>query len=205
MSATDNFSRQVIPRWRRWVQTAQDNVEFPDSSVRFESNNQETSRLLQEFNESPSIGRASDLFSAAIFENALTPEISAIAQFMAPETQNWPSLDNMRAALSGGSNWCNKNQESSSDSNLHIHILKKNLVANPRNPVQWVDLAREYLIKGEIRKAKKAILSALEIAPYSRMVLRASATFFWELNELEQAIDILEKSNRTCAKNARHS
>ncbi|EHM7983044.1 lipopolysaccharide assembly protein LapB [Elizabethkingia anophelis] len=64
------------------------------------------------------------------------------------------------------------------------------------NAIYWIELARLYTIKGQLKKAEKCITIALNIAPDNRFVLRSATRFFIHTKEEEKAIFYLRKSKR---------
>ncbi|HVF60966.1 MAG TPA: hypothetical protein VNJ70_14260 [Thermoanaerobaculia bacterium] len=76
---------------------------------------------------------------------------------------------------------------------------KRHLRMYPRDPIRWVDLARDYSILGQNGPAGEALRRALALAPDSRFVLRSAARFFLHTDEAEQAHDLLRRVTRTNA------
>lgn len=75
-----------------------------------------------------------------------------------------------------------------------IGKIKKALISNPRNPLLWSELSREYTILGQEKKSARAIHIAYSLAPESRTVLRAIARFYSHNGDIEQALFYLRKS-----------
>ena len=69
--------------------------------------------------------------------------------------------------------------------------FRHRLRQHPRNPVLWVELAREYSALGEVAAARKALLIAIALAPNSRHVLRSASRFFLHAHQPDVARDIL--------------
>ena len=53
-----------------------------------------------------------------------------------------------------------------------INKTKKRSVNEIHNPIVWVELSRLYIMHGQEKKAEKAMLTALHLAPDNRFVLR---------------------------------
>jgi len=71
------------------------------------------------------------------------------------------------------------------------NLAKKDLY----NPITWIELGRLYSMRGHIAKAEKAILTALQLAPNNRFVLRSATRFFIHEEKFDKAIYYLRKSN----------
>ena len=74
--------------------------------------------------------------------------------------------------------------------------FRKRLTLEPRNALSWVDLALEHLVQGLPDKSRKSIAVALHLAPENRFVLRSASALFVEIDELDRALYVLEKSSR---------
>lgn len=79
----------------------------------------------------------------------------------------------------------------------HIAHVRAALRAWPRDPTLWTDLALFYCGRGLDRKAERAFLVALDLAPTNRYVLRCAARFFVHTNDPERAMALLRRSQRT--------
>jgi hypothetical protein len=65
----------------------------------------------------------------------------------------------------------------------------------PRDPLLWVDLAREYSILGQTDPARRALRVAVALAPQNRFVLRSTSRFLLHVNEPSAAADLLVRSH----------
>lgn len=77
----------------------------------------------------------------------------------------------------------------------NIRKTKKALVQFPRNPLMWSELAREYLVSGQINKSKKAMQIALGLAPDNRTVIRSAARLYIHLEDFDRARHYLDNCN----------
>jgi len=82
------------------------------------------------------------------------------------------------------------------DRRLRIRKLRASLREFPRNPLAYMDLAREYVAQGQPLSAVKPVKIALALAPNSRFVLRSASRFFLHFNDPEQAHSILRRADR---------
>lgn len=85
-------------------------------------------------------------------------------------------------------------RRSGTDQRITVPWLRRRLNISPRDPVGWVDLAREYTILGKFRRAERAIVVALQMAPANRFVLRSAVRFFVHRGEPDRALSILRKA-----------
>ncbi len=70
-------------------------------------------------------------------------------------------------------------------------------VRDPRNPIAWADLARHYMILGELDRAHRALGVARALAPRSRYLLRAQVRLLVHSGNPRGALKALEASPRT--------
>lgn len=71
---------------------------------------------------------------------------------------------------------------------------RRNLATAPRDPIEWIELARAYTIAGVNHKAEKAIIAALQLAPHNRFVLRSAARFLIHVGKPEKAQGLLSRA-----------
>lgn len=76
-----------------------------------------------------------------------------------------------------------------------INKTKKRSVNEIYNPIVWVELSRLYIMHGQEKKAEKAMLAALHLAPDNRFVLRSATRLFIHTDQFDKAIYYLRKSN----------
>ena len=65
---------------------------------------------------------------------------------------------------------------------------------SPRNPIKIVELAREYATLGSIRKALRAMDTAVALAPANRFVLRSATRLYVHAGEIDKAHFILRRA-----------
>lgn len=78
-----------------------------------------------------------------------------------------------------------------------IGSIRRTLANFPYSAIHWVELALGYSIIGRPEKARRAIVTALRLAPNDRFVLRCATRFFLHQDQPETAMDILNASPRT--------
>ena len=77
----------------------------------------------------------------------------------------------------------------------NINNTKKELIQFPRNPLMWNELAREYLVSGQIKKSEKAMQIALGLAPDNRTIIRSAARLYIHIGDLDKARHYLDNCN----------
>jgi len=204
--------RHLIPNWRSFENTAKLGELNGSKSLKLDSSfSPDISDLLEDWQESKSIGVAGDILGTALVCNQEKNEtVIEISNFV---LQNKHLASN--AIINAAKNILkpkNRVIELSIDINIpgtfndetklfEIHIkiseLKRRLIANPYNPINWIDIARFYSILGQDKKAERAIKNALFLAPENRFILRSIARFFVHIGDIEFAHDIIRKSELT--------
>jgi tetratricopeptide (TPR) repeat protein len=75
----------------------------------------------------------------------------------------------------------------------NIQYLKQQLHVYPKNPLAWLELARNYTILGQLIKAERCLRIALSLAPDHRLVVRAASRFFIHTGDRDRALSVLRK------------
>lgn len=81
------------------------------------------------------------------------------------------------------------------DAKSALRILKKEVVAYPKNPVAWIDLARLYVQSGSQDKAARAVQIGLQMGSCSRFVIRSAIRYFLHVKDKERALWIARKAS----------
>jgi tetratricopeptide (TPR) repeat protein len=154
---------------------------------------------LQAWHINKSAPHAADAVSAAVVLGR-TQEVKELADFLL--TSNYslpkPAIDLAILALQGEPDTSiSIVEEPPTDEQQQrtIHAMRTLLSEHPRNAIMWVDLARQYAALGLLKKADKAMRSAISLAPNSRFVLRSAARFFVHNNEPDRAHHLLANSS----------
>lgn len=205
--------RHVIPNWRSFENTARLGELNGSKNIEIDKMfKPDISDLIDEWNEAKNIGIAADIIGAAIICNQEdNPTIKEISNFILSNKNN--SSDALISAAKNILKPKGKQMEFhieidsldifNAQSNLviffknKISTLKKQLINNPNNPINWVEIARFYSILGQIDKAERAMKNALFLAPENRFVLRNMARFFIHTGEpgIEFAHNIIRKTD----------
>lgn len=204
--------RHLIPNWRSFENTAKLGELNGSKSIKLDSSfKPDISDLIEDWQEYQNIGIAGDILGTALVcnqENNGT--VIEIANFV---LQNEKLAS--KAIINAAKNILrpkNKVIELTLDINLpdtfsdktdligiylKINELKKKLINNQRNPINWIEIARYYSILGQDIKAEKAIKNALFLAPENRFILRSASRFFMHIGNVEFAHDVICKSELT--------
>lgn len=78
-----------------------------------------------------------------------------------------------------------------------VASYRRRLRRYPRDPLLWVDLAREYATLGQDASALRALRIALGLAPENRFVLRSASRFLLHTHDPEQAHRVLARASST--------
>jgi tetratricopeptide (TPR) repeat protein len=191
--------RNVIPRWRSFHQTLAlgELARTPKNPPPTEDGQIE--KRVWEWKRDRTIWHASDLVACAFILQQ--PELAREAAEFILAAENAPV-----AAVSLALTLLNRNTDASQtetvaentiDAYKAIHKARERLREDPRNAIQWVDLALQYTVLGEEPKARRAIDIALNLAPNNRFVLRAASRFYVHHGDADRAHTMLRNAPST--------
>lgn len=193
-------SRRIVPRWRTSDSVASSKEFSPLKlgPVIRGPTKEILDAQLTEFEQTPTMGIAAETIAAAVLAGERERAAGA-ARFVLdhPEDAPAPLLRSAEVSLGlasplGASALDNENSA--------IHRAKMLVRRNPRNPAVWVDLARMQVSKGgpnALKQARRSMLTALNLAPNNRWVLRSANRFFLHNDEPEFAHRLLANHQRT--------
>lgn len=196
VNSLKNSQRRVIPRWRSLEVVAKSGgLDVPTTSVgSFEDEFIEGKRV--KWREEKGSDVAIDLLSSLSIQDQFdSPEAQTLKDYLSveldadsplrdliihPETSFIDAPLNIKPAL-------------------EITRLRADLSKNPINPIGWLSLGRAYTMigLGKSRAARRAVLTAVQLAVNNRYILRAAARYFVHIGELEQAMSVLSNSRAT--------
>jgi tetratricopeptide (TPR) repeat protein len=201
--------RHIIPNWRSFDNTAKLGELNGSISIKFDSSfRPDISDLVADWEEYKTIGVAGDIIGVALVCNQEdNPTVREISNFVLQNKQlasnaiikaarNILKPKNEVIELDIDINSPNLFDDKSDLLEIHIkiNILKKKLISNPYNSINWVEIARYYSILGQEKKAERSIKNALFLSNENRFVLRSAARFFVHTGDFELAHDIIRKS-----------
>lgn len=201
--------RFLIPNWRNFKNTAQ--LGELNSSKKNEGKLSDFSSLTNQINdwkENKTIGHAADLISAALSLNITNhSDINDAVQFLKSNIEHLPkTLKSVIFNISGNSKPQGNALEFEDIDQLYsffieltpiyerIHFYKLKIKENPKNAINYIEVARYYSLIGEFDIAQKQINIALYLARNNRFVIRSAIRFFIHRNELDTAHSILKRS-----------
>ncbi|WP_316818697.1 hypothetical protein [Pedobacter nyackensis] len=203
----EQSDRNVIPNWRSFENTTKmgeiNGFEPAGLNTNFKP---DISDLENDWQLDKNIGIAAELISLGSAFGIVSDTINEAGKFVL-ENKSQSSKELIRTAsnFSSYNKQLGKASPEISDLNVfnnynnldlifdQIRELKKRLIANPRNPISWIDLSRYYSILGQNDQARKSILNAVYLIPNNRFVLRSMARFFAHIGEIDMAHDIIRR------------
>lgn len=190
--------RRVIPRWRTLLHTNTcelASLKKPDHSKLADSDLM--SEKMDAWLEEDSLQAAREL----IFAAAATREAAVVTKKIIAKSNlaQSPILDHVVSNLIRGDNGTTfelkELERQTTGARGSIRLLKERLQQFPRNAFLYVELARQYLILGQLNPAKLAIERACALAPNNRYILRSACRFFVHSMEFDKAHDVLNRSD----------
>lgn len=201
----DDRKRQVVPRWRPYRVAARLNV--------LSEPRRETRDVPK-----PSPGEVEEivagwqlhktpLYAAELVDIALLTGLSEAAtdaaRFLLSSVEGGSASSEMAKAVLALTDSATPSEEplvlDVFQRHRRIAAARRDLHRFPRDPVRWVDMARDYSTLGQNTAAKRALRRALALAPDSRFVLRAASRFFLHMGDPEEAHRLIHRSDRTKA------
>lgn len=188
-------NRRVLPRWRDFETTLRlgelRNLKPREAVSREDS--EIVARRFFEWQRSPTIWHAADLLNSAfvigndesrreavefiLHNRALAPPL--LVSFAEQFTQHVGKAD----AVHGEeelSKW--------------LHVVRARLADEPRNAIQWVELSRLYILRGESARALRAMTVAAALGPNSRFVVRCAARLFLHVHDTRKALSVIRNA-----------
>lgn len=207
-----DIPRLVIPKWRKFCLTAEagDLAAAAAKPKRRSTENLGTPvrgqlpRRLSQFRKTPSIISAAEAVMAALVAGEPQSAVSA-AEFLR-DSHATPELKRLARAICcpnpADQSLTQFDENKDAGQSTHFAAIREaraRLVLEPRNAVQWIDIALSYIAINADQRARRAISAALGLAPNDRFVLRAAARYFVHCKEYDRAHDLLIRSDATSA------
>jgi len=198
----DKQPRRIVPRWRDSVATvvAGELVPFvtgeralpPKPSIEV------VERRLAEWRKNPSVPFAADAVGVALVSGR--PELArdAATFLLRNDKEGTPASRRLANVVLGLESFEPGDLAPTLDqTRAAIHRLRVRLRGEPRNSIGWIDLARHYVVVGLPDKAVDAMRRALALEPDNRFALRSAARLHLHRRDVEEALRVLRKSERT--------
>lgn len=196
--------RRVIPRWRDSSTTLQVGELGPlkaiGSPIQLDHSDFEAS--LREWGEEQTPGIAFDILAGAMALNRFHEARPAAELILGIPTASPFSQSLAKAVL----DQINPRQApviqsepefSQAMARIQIAAIKRALIDYPMNPLLWADLARAYVLIGQLEPSLRAMRRAVEAAPNNRFVLRSAARLYIHSKDSDRALAILDRSPAT--------
>jgi tetratricopeptide (TPR) repeat protein len=186
--------RKIVPRWRSFSRTVA-RGEF--DSLRSRSTparrDEAFEKKLREWEQNPTLPFATEVVAGAVVLGR-EQEAGDAANFVISMGDNAsPSVRRLADLVARPS----VSDAEEGEDPIPVRGLRERLSEDPRNSVAWVDLALHFSKVGALRKARRAMDVAVELAPNSRFVLRSAARFFVHVGDPERAWFALLRSQAT--------
>lgn len=186
MNEAEQGKRIVLPQWlpsRRAAEMREAHV-FSGSApnVDYEPSLDVFRDLLAEFRGKPSPFAATDLMGVAVVLG-LQAEAEQLAEYVLGEQITGRAAQTQAKIILGRAP-----VPYALDERARIRGVKQRVAKFPRDAYAWIDQARLYTILGQYRKARRAVLIALNLAPSDRIVVRSAVRFFAHHQEWEDAL-----------------
>lgn len=193
MNQTANAKeRHAIPRWNS-LNMANRLGELSPVSAPSHSDGtnwgEELPRLLDEWKEEKNIPLAVEILSAVEMARSDIP-IDDVISYLKSSLSTMDNVPPMLSDIVFG----NGTDEDLIEEGSGIKQIRQSLIQYPHNPLLWSELAREYLIKGQLKKSELAIRTAYQLSPNNRAILRAISRLYAHERDYDQASYYLRKT-----------
>ena len=193
----DDTNRLIIPSWRRFDKS-QGELR-PSGTYVVEAQQKDLKEYLLEWKANKNLATAGELISAAIVNRIEEePTVREAARYVADYPLKTPAaLQNAAKSLLDTQSY----QDFFSIANLRfyekISKLKELLNDYPSSAILHVEIARLYMLIGQLEISEYHIHSALYFDPNNRFVVRSAARFYIHTDQESKAIDVLRRSGLT--------
>jgi tetratricopeptide (TPR) repeat protein len=194
--------RKILPRWRDFNSTTRLGELAPAGPAVMEVERRPPSKSLEKNREDwerdPSLWNALDFIAGAIVENRLEMAEAAVQQIRSdPRTPPagmvlLDAFEEPESQVAVQSRYGEDDKDA--ETRYRIRESRRRITEYPWDAIEWVDLARSFTSLGLLKKANRCISVALKLSPENRFVLRSAARFYFQIQELEKAADILART-----------
>lgn len=187
----DNSKRRILPIWRSFDSTKSELQPLYPSKIKRGN----ISQYIFEWVNNKNMATAGDLLSAAIVNGCQdNEEVIDAANYIL-----YSNEDSNYALTKVSKNILDSNIDTdtlSTTIELYSYIaeLKKLLITYPTDSILHIEIARMYLLLGQLHFAQKHVENALYFDHNNRYVVRCAARFYIHLKKPEQALSIIRKS-----------
>lgn len=192
--SSQDEKRDIIPRWRSFNKTIQlgELTQLNREKSRSANNDLVFNKHRAAWDKNKSIPFATEFLSAA-FIMGRSKEVIDVAQVVI-EADIPEAAKTIARRVLGGKAEVRDFSVRDQELRAWIKIHRQYIEFFPRDPFVWVDLALGYSSVGEKKKAERSILTALQLAPSDRFVLRSAARFFIHVDQHRVANDLIRRA-----------
>lgn len=195
--------RRVVPNWRYYESTLAAGELDSWRSLKSEPDSYSIEEYAELWRNHRSLYRAGDLLSAAITNGREDDDcVKDAANFVLGKTNSSTKslvhtalhvLGAEQTSQSQSTVEINRLRECTAVNDIHIliHGIRQRLHLMPYNPFLYVDLARAYLLLGQVKNAEEAMKSALHYGADNRFVARSAARFYLHQQDRDRAYEII--------------
>lgn len=194
--------RNAVPRWRPARAAVRLGLVHAARVVRI-AKKLETKDLVElrlDWELHNGVAHASDLVGAAVAVRSPDLAIDA-AHYLLNNGRSGPAARSIAAACVAMSTGFEMSNDpillTASDSHERINRLRGRVRQFARDPLAWLDLAREYTVIGLLEQAERPVLTAMSLASQDRLILRSAARFFLHSGDKPFAQKLLLNSGLT--------
>jgi tetratricopeptide (TPR) repeat protein len=194
------LDRRVLPRWRDFKTTlslgelssvkSRDEISLDDQNA--------LARLIKDWQENPTIWHAGDFLSSAFVVGDVT-DLKEAASFILENREFAPhpliELSERIVSPQMGEPIEVAMPLGDEDISQSIHRIRKRLSEEPRNAIQWVELARLYSILGDRDRALRAMSVGAALGPDHRFIVRSAARLFIHAHERSKALRVIRNAS----------
>lgn len=184
--------RHTIPRWNSLNMANRLGELAPVSAPGHNDGTnwgEELPHLLDEWKEEKNIPLAIEILSTVEMTRSDIP-IDDVVSYLKSSLSSMDYVPPMLSDIVFGE----ESDEDLIEEGFGVKQIKQSLIQYPRNPLLWSELAREYLIKGQLKKSELAIRTAYQLSPNNRTILRAISRLYAHERDYDQASYYLRKS-----------
>lgn len=183
----DTNKRKIIPIWDSFKDSKKENQPLFPTKI----SKEDISRYKNEWTSNPNIANAADLLTASIVNNQEDDNVvqDAANYILMDDTIPLP-LKRISSEIINKGDF----NENNIDQYITIANIKKSLQQYPYNAIAHIEMARCYIILGQIDKAAFHVKCALYIDKNNRYVVRCAVRFYVHINNVEKALWVIRRS-----------
>lgn len=186
---------RIIPRWLEYYKAIKTGELTLSGKSPFKINKVTKESIevdLQEFMTKPTSLMACRLMGAGIVvgDHQLSLDMATYINING-------GVDLLSASLADKILKVDNETEQITEADVRIANIRKWTSEYHNDAIAWIELARAYTIKGLKEKAKKAVIIALQLAPYDRYIVRCAVRYFLHIGDYERAWHCVNKASKS--------